>query len=88
MGIIWLEVSEVELTRVIIYPNPASGIVNISNDNAAKKVIDVHNAVGQVVLTKKVFSTKTIDLPASGTRVYLVKVTNNSGSTIERVVLR
>ncbi len=88
MGSIWLEVSEVELTGVTIYPNPSSGIVNISNDNATKNVIEVHNAVGQIVLTKEVSSATTIDLSANGTGIYLVKVSNNSGSTIERVVIK
>lgn len=88
MGSIWLEVSEVELTGVTIYPNPSSGIVNISNDNATKNVIEVHNAVGQIVLSKEVSSSTTIDLSENGTGIYLVKVSNNSGSTIERVVIK
>lgn len=88
MGSSWLGTDEVELSGVSVYPNPSSGIVNVTNDNASANVIEVYNTVGQVVLTKEVSSSTTIDLSANGTGVYFVKVSNGTGSMMERVVIK
>jgi len=88
MGLSWLGTDDLELTGVSVYPNPSSGIVNVTNENGAANVIEVYNMVGQVVVTKEASASTTIDLSENGTGVYLVKVSNDGGSIIERVVIK
>jgi hypothetical protein len=45
-----------------VYPNPASGIVNIDSDLSSTKVINVINSLGQVVSTTKATGNAQIDL--------------------------
>jgi len=88
MGDTWLSVDGPELTGVSIYPNPSEGIVNVSNDGQVAHVIEVFNMAGQVVLTKEASSATTIDLSAFDSGVYMVQVSNEAGTIMERVVLK
>jgi hypothetical protein len=44
--------------------------------------------LGKVLLTKDSNENTTIDLSANGTGIYMVKVTNENGSMIERVIIK
>lgn len=80
--------SEETLSGVSVYPNPSTGLVNVSNDNNTENTITVHNLAGQVVLTKTTSTATTIDLSGNGTGVYTVSVTSDNGSFVERVVIK
>jgi hypothetical protein len=89
MGSDWgagIEVNALE--GVSVYPNPSQGIVNISNNNNASNAIVVYDMLGQVILTKEANTATTLDLSENGTGVYLVEVSNNDGSMVERVVIK
>jgi len=81
-------VEENALEGVSVYPNPSQGIVNVSNNHNVSNTIVVYDMLGQVVLTKEATSDTTLDLSGNGTGVYLVKVSNNNGSMVERVVIK
>lgn len=83
-----LNLSENNLEGVSIYPNPSNGIVNISNDLNIDNDIVVYDMVGSVVASTSASTATTLDLSANGTGVYLVKVSNANGSTVERVVIK
>ncbi len=80
--------NEATLEGVSIYPNPSEGIVTVSNDNNTTNTIEVFNLVGGKVYSTTASSTTTIDLSANGTGVYIVKVYNENGSFVERVVIK
>lgn len=79
---------EESLEGVTVYPNPSQGLVNISNDKKTENTIVVYDMLGNEVLTKVANTATTIDLSAAGTGVYLVKVSNDNGSKVERVVIK
>ena len=85
-GLVGLE--ENTLTGVSVYPNPSEGIINVTNENGTSNTIEVRNMLGQEILTKVANSTTTVDLSANGAGVYLVKVSNENGSLVERVVIK
>lgn len=80
--------NEETLAGISVYPNPSTGIVNISNDMNAANTITVHDLSGRVVLTKTADQATTIDLSTVGTGVYTVTVSNELGSMVERVVIK
>lgn len=89
MGSDWgAGIEENALEGVSIYPNPSQGIVNVSNNNNASNAIVVYDMLGQVILTKEANTATTLDLSGNGTGVYLVEVSNNNGSMVERVVIK
>lgn len=80
--------NENTLDGVSIYPNPSEGLVNVTNTNAFDNTIVVYDMLGKVLLTKDSNENTTIDLSADGTGIYMVKVTNENGSMIERVIIK
>ncbi len=81
-------VDENMLTGVSVYPNPSAGVINVTNENNATNAIEVHDMLGKVVFTSTVSTSTTIDLSGNGTGVYIVKVSNENGTMVERVVIK
>lgn len=81
-------VEENTLEGVSIYPNPTSGVVNISNDNFTNNTIEVRDLAGRVVLSTSASTKTTIDLTGNTAGVYIVKVYNENGQKIEKVTLK
>ena len=81
-------IAENTLTGVSVYPNPSEGVITVTNDNNTANAIEVHDMLGKVVYTSSVSTSTTIDLSGNGTGVYIVKVSNETGSLVERVVIR
>ncbi len=79
---------ENNLEGVSIFPNPSEGIVTVSNDNNTTNSIEVYNLVGEKVYSTTASTSTKIDLSANGTGVYIVKVYNENGSFVERVVIK
>lgn len=76
-----------ETTEIVItiWPNPASGLVNIEGIEPAE--VQVFNAVGQMV--KRVKGTNDVDLSGLVDGVYLVRITDENGkSHAVRVVVK
>jgi len=76
------------LEGVKVYPNPSTGIVNISNDKNVANTITVTDLTGKVVTSKVASVATTIDLSNAGTGIYLVEIANANGKKVERVVIK
>lgn len=76
------------LANVSIYPNPSNGVFTVSNDQGLEQTIEVYDVAGKVIYTTTSSTVATIDLTGAATGVYTVKVSNNSGSITESVVIR
>lgn len=87
-GDIGAGLNENTLAGVAVYPNPSTGLINVTSLNATANTIVVYDMIGQVVMTKEVNASTTLDLTSSGTGVYLVEVSNENGSFVERVVIK
>ncbi len=89
MGSDWeAGLAENTLNGVRIYPNPSEGLVTVSNDQQQENTIVVSDMAGRVVLTTTSLTETTLDLSSVGTGVYVVTVSNTSGSLVERIVIR
>lgn len=83
-----LSVKNNEENGVFVYPNPTSGVINVTNASGLNNVISVIDVTGKELLSKTVSTGTTLDLSSFGTGIYLVKVSNEKGQIVERVVVR
>ena len=81
-------ISENTLAGVTVYPNPSDGVVTVTNNNASTNTIIVYDMMGKQLFSKEVSASTNIDLSSKGTGIYLVRVSNEYGSMIERVVIK
>lgn len=72
-----------------IFPNPTSGVVYISISDKVIDKVEVVDALGNTVLSVECDNNEiSIDLTKFGTGVYFVKVTSESDTVVEKVVLK
>ncbi len=83
-----LSVDAVSLEGVNVYPNPSTGLINVSNDLSVENTIVVTDLAGKIVTSKVASVATTIDLSTVGTGVYLVEVSNKNGKKVERIVVQ
>jgi hypothetical protein len=89
MGDDWgIGLGENTLAGVSVYPNPSTGVINVTNDNNVDNTIIVHDLAGRTILTTSANAATTLDLTANGSGVYTVTVSNENGSVVERVVIK
>ena len=68
-----------------LYPNPTTGQLMVEMEGLTE--VEVYNLVGQCLLRKTVTeSIVTIDMNALQNGVYIVKVSSNSGSVMQKVI--
>lgn len=87
------DVEEHALSNLVsVYPNPSTGILNlsISDNNIEDLSITVHNMIGEVVYTGKVYSgveNFSINLSDEANGVYLVTVISSEQSISKKVII-
>lgn len=83
-----LSVKETAMNGVSIYPNPSEGLFKVTNESGKNNLVEVFDVTGKKVYEKTSSSTFTVNLGKQGAGVYLVKVSSEAGSIVERVVIR
>jgi hypothetical protein len=79
------ELSEVSFK---IFPNPTSSVLNIQSDKSGDYDITIIDLMGRVVYTQNsVNGTISVDLSGVKTGNYLVRLTQNNNSGIQKLIL-
>lgn len=81
-------IEENELAGVNVFPNPTSGIINITNLNNEENTIEIRDIAGKVVYSSVANATVKVDLTDNAAGVYFVKVSNEAGSKVVKVTLK
>jgi lysophospholipase L1-like esterase len=72
---------------ILIYPNPASGSINIQNANHAD--VSIFNEAGQLMLTQKnIGKLENIQIPDLKNGVYFIKLSKDNSYLTEQIVVR
>lgn len=72
--------------KIIIYPNPSNGIVNISSNENINNV-QVFNVLGQKVLESKP-SVNELSIKIEDSGIYLIKIETEIGTKVFKVIIR
>lgn len=73
--------------EVTLYPNPSNGRVNVSIPQGGSYGIEVIDLLGQPVFTTRTNGNTTLDLSSQAEGVYMVRITGENGSTLQRLTL-
>ena len=74
------------LNDVIMYPNPASSILNI--ENAENSSIDVYDLLGRVILSKNNISlNQQLNVSSLTSGTYLIKITNGNQVKTDKFII-
>jgi hypothetical protein len=77
------------LNGLSVYPNPSTGIFNISVSNLDQDInYVIVNTRGQEILEAKLLQTQEIDLSTAPKGIYFIKFMNNEVLRIEKVVIK
>lgn len=80
--------SENSLEGVSIYPNPSNGMFTITNNEHTSNTVTIYNMVGKEVYSNVSSSNLNVNISENGSGVYIVKVSNETGSAVKRVVIK
>ena len=69
-----------ETSKILIYPNPTKGIINVRTQNQIE--IEVFNLEGDFIFSSYV---TTLDLTCLSSGIYIVKITSNDSVTISKI---
>jgi hypothetical protein len=73
-------------TDLSMYPNPTTGLLNITT-TAAKATVEIFNIMGQNVATKEITNgANTIDISNLSNGVYSVQIMQNNTLTVGKVI--
>ena len=82
--------SNFELNNISIYPNPSTGIFNVSLGNITPSSVEVYDLTGKIILSKKDIVTSNselaIDLSSASQGVYFVKIIENQNQIVKRII--
>jgi hypothetical protein len=77
---------------ISIYPNPSTGMLNISSNSKAKHVnVSVLNAMGQEVYSSNfedIFSNRQVDISGMADGIYIVQIKSASGIVSKKIILQ
>lgn len=75
--------------QVKLYPNPSNGLLNVMIDNASKNYIQLIDIQGKNILSQKIGLNKliTFDLNHLPNGLYYLKIENEKGNYLEKVIL-
>ncbi len=75
-----------DINDLILYPNPTDGLVNINFSNSNNYQLSILDLNGKVLLKNKIDAPKTIDLSSFSKGIYFLKIENEDGVWVRKLV--
>ena len=84
-----LSVNEVANNDIVIYPNPANSVINITSNNSDINSFDLYNAIGELMFTKSNINSKVMRINRNdlNSGIYISKITDANGNAVVRNII-
>ena len=75
--------------NILVYPNPANKVINITSNNTNIYSLDLYNVIGELVLSKSDVNSKVIIINKNelNSGIYISKITDINGNSIVRNII-
>ena len=75
--------------NILVYPNPANKVINITSNNTDIYSIDLYNVIGELILSKSNVNSKVIIINKNelNSGIYISKITDINGNSIVRNII-
>lgn len=75
--------------NILVYPNPANKVINITSNNTDIYSLDLFNVIGELVLSKSDVNSKVIIINKNelNSGIYISKITDINGNSIVRNII-
>jgi len=83
-----VSVNELSNSRVKLYPNPTTGIVNILTDNNRISKLSVFNVSGELVHTTEFTQSHTLDMSGNVKGIYFLHITSDGNTQISKLIVK
>ncbi len=76
------------MENVTVFPNPSTGIFNITSSDNEVLTVSVKDIAGKEVSSSTIFGNGTVDLANFGAGVYILELSNGTNRSAQRVVVK
>ncbi len=83
-----LNINEVQVDNISIFPNPAKNQIQLLNNNAVSVGIRIFNVLGKQVFHQSKITDNTIDVSSFNKGIYLVKINVDGKTKTQKLVIQ
>ncbi|MBX2826993.1 MAG: T9SS type A sorting domain-containing protein [Flavobacteriaceae bacterium] len=80
--------SEAFAASIVLHPNPASEIVNISLQEASAHELTIYDSLGRIVMTKQNSTDGTLNVSSLSSGTYYVRIDQGGNSAVKRLLVK
>ena len=84
-----VSINDVIDNNILVYPNPANKVINITSNNTDIYSFDLYNAIGELILSKSDINSKVISINRNelNSGIYISKITDANGNSVVRNII-
>ena len=82
-----LGIDDVALDEFKVYPNPVNNVLHIKLNSAQKTQVEIYNILGNLVISKTIYNSETIQTERLSNGMYILRLTQGS-STISKKLIK
>ena len=84
-----LSINDVIDNNILVYPNPANKVINITSNNTDIYSFDLYNAIGELMLSKSDINSKVMSINRNelNSGIYISKITDINGNSVVRNII-
>ena len=84
-----LSVKDIIDNNILVYPNPANKVINVTSNNANIYSFELYNAIGELMLSKSDINSKVMSINRNelNSGIYISKITDANGNSVVRNII-
>ena len=84
-----LSVKDINDNNILVYPNPANKVINVTSNNADIYAFELYNAIGELMLSKSDINSKIMSINRNelNSGIYISKITDTNGNSVVRNII-